>query len=857
MKKVSLLLFVFLTGITSVWAQVSLTTIGTPVTEDFQAFSASGCSPTPAVGQLDSKQFAVFGFFTGPTANDLTFNDTSFVTSDLVRGFRYSPVTVAGMYAYNDTLTGERMLWFQPTGADFTPGELWMRVCNNTGVTLTDVEIAFDFNYFNDGTRSQSIMFEYSTDSVNFFTLYSDTTIAVNDTMMHSSSLMYPVSGLSLADGQCMFFRWATNDNVGGGARDELGIDNISVTAMPVATIPSVSLGITNVSLAESAGAYGFYVNISTPGNCQVDLVFSGAATVTADYNILGSTTIMLDSTNQSVLSGVDIIDDLLAEVTEDIIITLQNPVGCTIGNPSSSTISIIDNDTQLTSDLSFPQAMAAVGEGAGNAALVINQTTALPCSVEVAVTGGSAMTPADYTFTSPTLVVFDGITPSQTLMIPIIDDALVEGNETVSLALQNVSGAGCALSANNFLDVTIQDNDFALYPIGAVTTQDANGSPDSVNVMCRLQGVVHGVNYRAAANGLQFVLKDSTGTIWTFSGNKNYGYTVTEGDRVGLQGLIQSFNGLTQVRIDTIVKLGAGSPLMPAIQVTSFVEANEADLLKIQTVKMVDIAQWTGTGSGFNIRVTNNVDTFTVRIDNDVNLYAMPAPACTWMNITGLLSQFDNASPYTSGYQLQPRYDTDIACLANPALSFATNAETKAENIGTVTIFVNIANANPDPTTVTVTATGTATLGTDYTLGSTTINFPGNSVAAVPVTITVTDDAITETSETVILTLTSPTNNATISNPVYTLTITDNDGIAIAPALNEKAVSLYPNPGNSTFSIKTQEIVKSVKVFSVLGKEMMETNGTTVNMTNFATGIYFIQVQTQNGTWNGRWIKE
>ncbi|MBX7243745.1 MAG: T9SS type A sorting domain-containing protein [Bacteroidia bacterium] len=860
MKKVLLLFVIVLAGISISLAQFSMTTIGTPVTEDFQAFDASGCSHTPITGQLDSKSFALYGFFTGSGAtavpNDLPFNDTAFI-GDLARGFRTAPVTIAGLYAYYDSATMERMMWVQPTGGDFTPGEIWMRACNNTGVTLTDVEVGFDLNYFNDGPRSQSISFEYSTDSVNFFPLYSDTTIAVADTLLHLNSLIFNVSGLSLADGQCMFFRWTTDDHSGAGARDELGIDNIMVTAMPVSSTPVVSLGINNITLAENAGTYGYYVNISTPGNCQVDLVFSGSATLASDYNILGSTTITLDSVNQSVLTGVDIIDDLLAEATEDIVVTLQNPVGCTIGTPSTSTISITDNDSQPTSDIEFPVATATVGEGVGTAVMTINQTTALPCSVEVAITGGTALNPQDFTFTSPALVVFDGIATTQTVNIPVVDDLLSEGNETVSFALQNISGAGCSLTANNFLTVTIQDNDLPLYSIGTVTTQDANGSPDSLNVFCRLSGIVHGVNYRASNNGLQFVIADTSGSIWTFNNNKNFGYTVTEGDRVGIQGQIIQFNGLTQVRVDTIVKLGAGLPLMPAMTVSSFVEADEADLLKLEMVKMVDPAQWTGTGPGFNVRVTNNVDTFTVRIDNDINLYTMPAPTCEWMNVRGLLSQFDSSIPYTSGYQLQPRYDMDIECLASPELSFASQTDTKLENAGAVTVYINIVNANPDPTNVTVTATGTATNGTDYTLGSTSVSFPSSSVAALPVTITITDDALVEGNETVILTLTNPDNNATISNGTFTLTIEDNDNISITPVLDEKSVSLYPNPGNASFSVKTQELVQSVKVISLLGKEVLQTKNTVVNTADLSVGVYFIQVQTENGVWNGRWIKE
>ncbi|HQU60549.1 MAG TPA: T9SS type A sorting domain-containing protein, partial [Saprospiraceae bacterium] len=88
--------------------------------------------------------------------------------------------------------------------------------------------------------------------------------------------------------------------------------------------------------------------------------------------------------------------------------------------------------------------------------------------------------------------------------------------------------------------------------------------------------------------------------------------------------------------------------------------ESTESQLVKIENLKLVDPAQWTGTGPGFNVDVTDEVNTYQMRIDNDVDLYSMPAPSGTF-NLTGIGGQFDNASPYLEGYQLLPRYMEDI----------------------------------------------------------------------------------------------------------------------------------------------------------------------------------------------------
>jgi hypothetical protein len=63
-----------------------------------------------------------------------------------------------------------------------------------------------------------------------------------------------------------------------------------------------------------------------------------------------------------------------------------------------------------------------------------------------------------DYTIKLGTLTFADGET-SKTLLVPIVDDAYVEGNETFTVTLSNAMGAG-SLGNNTTTVVTITDND-------------------------------------------------------------------------------------------------------------------------------------------------------------------------------------------------------------------------------------------------------------------------------------------------------------------------------------------------------------------------------------------------------------
>lgn len=215
----------------------------------------------------------------------------------------------------------------------------------------------------------------------------------------------------------------------------------------------------------------------------------------------------------------------------------------------------------------------------------------------------------------------------------------------------------GCS-SATVTINVTCPTT-YPVYTIGEVTNTDTDGVGDSVNVSCELTGVVHGINLRP--DGLQFTLIDGNNDgIGVFSGNMNFGYTVAEGDELAVQGTIEQFNGLLQIEADTVMMMSQGNSLQVPAIITALGEVTESQLVTIENVSLVDPSEWGGGFSGFNVEVTDGVNTITVRIDNDVDLFEMDAPTGTF-NVTGIGGQFDSSSPFDEGYQLLPRYMEDI----------------------------------------------------------------------------------------------------------------------------------------------------------------------------------------------------
>jgi hypothetical protein len=199
----------------------------------------------------------------------------------------------------------------------------------------------------------------------------------------------------------------------------------------------------------------------------------------------------------------------------------------------------------------------------------------------------------------------------------------------------------------------------YPAYDIATVTTVDATGQPDSIGVSCQLQGIVYGVDLQGT-DLLLFTVRDATGGIAVFSVN-NFGYTVNEGDELIMQGTIEEFSCLTQMEPDTLWVVSTNNPLdAPTLVADPLTEAEESELIRIENLTLVDPNDWTGSGTGFNVDVTDGVNTYTMRIDDQVDLYGLPAPTGVF-NATGIGGQFDNQGDCDEGYQFLPRYMEDI----------------------------------------------------------------------------------------------------------------------------------------------------------------------------------------------------
>ena len=117
---------------------------GSPVTEDFSAYTGTGIVPMPSAGELDSDEWRVAGLSDG----DTTFGGSE-TGGDHGRGASAGGVGGGGLYAFEAGGAGNPALGVQPGGSDFTPGTLELRVQNGTGAALTSLDLAYTLYVLN------------------------------------------------------------------------------------------------------------------------------------------------------------------------------------------------------------------------------------------------------------------------------------------------------------------------------------------------------------------------------------------------------------------------------------------------------------------------------------------------------------------------------------------------------------------------------------------------------------------------------------------------------------------------------------------------------------------------------------
>ncbi len=139
-----------------------------------------------------------------------------------------------------------------------------------------------------------------------------------------------------------------------------------------------------------------------------------------------------------------NVLDDTINEPNENLAIVLRNPNAARLGTITQHIFTIEDNDLPpAVPFVGFAAATSSTAETAGTAQVLVALTApaTAPVTVDFAVTGGTALTPDDFTLASGTLAYAVGESV-KAITVTIADDVLIEDPETIAIDLSNPAGA-------------------------------------------------------------------------------------------------------------------------------------------------------------------------------------------------------------------------------------------------------------------------------------------------------------------------------------------------------------------------------------------------------------------------------
>jgi len=214
--------------------------------------------------------------------------------------------------------------------------------------------------------------------------------------------------------------------------------------------------------------------------------------------------------------------------------------------------------------------------------------------------------------------------------------------------------------------------NSFAIaqtiVPIANLRYNDANGVPVDTGQVFTIAGIVTSSNQ--FGNSGPGSVQDETAGVCVYG--PTFSNVVSIGDSVTVTAKLTQFSGLTELSFNlpgaSVVVHSSGNETTPEIitindissQQWNGYEEFEGLLIRINNVTI----QGTGNfASATNYNISDPTGTLTsgIRIDNDVSsIIGQPIPSSP-VDIIGILQQYKFGPPFSSGYQLLPRFILDI----------------------------------------------------------------------------------------------------------------------------------------------------------------------------------------------------
>jgi hypothetical protein len=643
-----------------------------------------------------------------------------------------------------------------------------------------------------------------------------------------TKTISVPVNG-DTVDEPTESFTLVLSNPTGGGAT--LGTPHVGIGTI-IDDDGAPTLAVSDETVNENAGTVTFTVSLAPTTNSVVTVDYAtggGTATAGTDYTSTTGTLIFQANENSKTFT-VPILDDATDEADETFDVTLAAhagvPVNATIGENGTATIT--DNDGPF---IAIENGSASEGGSVGLTVRLVdslgNPLASNPqvVTVDYATTDGSATAPADYTSTTGTLTFGVGVV-SQTIPVPTIQDATEEGDETFDVTLSNPTGNSSIFTGT--ATGTITDNDGPEIFINNATQLEGNaGTTNYVFTvsLSRASAIPITVDYATAdgtargTNGGPGNPQDyvaATGTLTFAPGETDKPLTVTGNGDTVLEG-VEAFGvtlsnptagaslGTPHVGTGTIIDDDGAPTLTVSDETVSESAASVTFTVSLapatNAVVTVDYATGGGTATA-GADYTSTTGTLVFQAGETSKTVTVPLLGDA---IDEADETFDVTLAAHAGVPVNATIgENGTATITDddgPFIAISAASASEGNPVGLVVRLVDSLGdplaSNPQEVKVDyATGGGTATAGTDYTATTGTLTFaPTETSKTIPVPTI--QDATEEGDETITVTLSNPTGNASILTGTATGTITDNDGPEI---FINNATQLEGNAGTTNY---------------------------------------------------------
>ncbi|MFM2429638.1 MAG: hypothetical protein RLZZ511_851 [Cyanobacteriota bacterium] len=214
------------------------------------------------------------------------------------------------------------------------------------------------------------------------------------------------------------------------------------------------------VSVRENAGPARVRINRvgGSQGAASIQYITTNNTAQRDSDFVFQAQTVNFASGQTTAIVEIPIINDNVAEPTENFIFGILSPTGAGLGTKRTVNVTIEDDDA-VNGSFEFNQVAYEAKENAGTATITVNRvgSTTGAAAVRYSTGAGTATAGTDYTTVSNVLNFANG-EASKTFTVNLVNDGSVERDETVQLTLSDATGAALGDRRQTLLSILNDD---------------------------------------------------------------------------------------------------------------------------------------------------------------------------------------------------------------------------------------------------------------------------------------------------------------------------------------------------------------------------------------------------------------